>query len=495
MFLIACLGSSWMASLAKQMWYDELFTYYIASVHTIPEVWRVLLEGFESHPPLYYTLGHLSMSRIGMSSEALRLPSMVAFCAFELCLFFIVVPAYGELTAWLAVFLPFATAASDYSFEARPYMIVLACGAAAFLGWQRLGERNRFGWAALLSCGIGIAVISHFYGVVAGLPVCLGEIAYLAEYRNFRKRVWLSIGIGYLSTLLLLPFALSVRAHFEGGDFDPRIYWYWADFVSGYEALFHDLLYPFLTVVIIGGVAMAIGYRARRPFPEAMGPAGFTRAELVAAVAFALAPLTVQVLSHVVITIFAPRYAITGVLGVCLLIPALVSPGGRSVTGLTLAITVACALMLGWNDARALKRLRHPLPFTTAITLSDPGIPGDLPIAVQDSVLYLRLIHYAPDNLKSRLYFPASTRLAIKYLHNPVNDRAMSGLNTVAPLHVVPFEEFTAAHRRFILYVAPDEGQQGAASGWLTAALLEMGAQLRLVAHRENASVFDVTLK
>jgi hypothetical protein len=239
---------------------------------------------------------------------------------------------------------------------------------------------------------------------------------------------------------------------------------------------------------------MAIGYRAGRPSPKEIGLPGFTRAELVAAVGFALAPFTVQALSYVVVGGYAPRYAITAVLGICLLTPALLSLGGRSVTGITLAVTVACALLLGWNDARALKRLRHPLAFAAPIILSDRGVPRDLPIAVQDSLLHLRLMHYAPDNVKSRVYFLASTELATKYLRNPINDRAMSGINTLAPLHVVRFEAFTAAHRRFILYVGPDEGQ-AAVSGWLTPALLEMGAELRLVAHRENASVFDVTLK
>jgi hypothetical protein len=123
-----------------------------------------------------------------------------------------------------------------------------------------------------------------------------------------------------------------------------------------------------------------------------------------------------------------------------------------------------------------------------------PAVARGLPIAVQDSLLHLRLMHYAPDDLKTRLYFLASTGLATKYLHNPINDRALLGLNTIAPLHVVSFEEFTAVHRRFILCVGPDEGQP-AAGGWLTAALLEMGADLRLVVRMNNTFVFDVTLK
>jgi hypothetical protein len=133
-FLTACFASSWIASCAKPMWYDEFFTYHIASAHSIAHVWRILLEGFEPHPPLCYTLGHLSMSLIGVSSEAVRLPSMVAFCVL-----------------------------------ARPSMIVLAAAAVAFLAWQRLGERYRGRWAALLSCATDIAVLSHFCGLVAGL--------------------------------------------------------------------------------------------------------------------------------------------------------------------------------------------------------------------------------------------------------------------------------------------------------------------------------------
>lgn len=496
LFLIVCFAFSWAGSRGKMLWYDELFTYHIAALPGIADVWRTLLTGFEPHPPVYYLLSHASMSLFGVSAAAARLPSMVAFCVIELCLFLIVERAYGDLLAWVAVMVPFATVCFQYSYEARPYVVVVACAALAFLAWQRIGVGDHdLAWMVLLAGALGIGVLSHYYGVTAGIPVCLGEVVYLADQRRFRKGVWFSFVAGYgLSILVLLPFYFSLRAHFVGNDFNPLVYWYWGDFASVYQVLFEGVL--FLVLMIGIGTCVLLAWKGRQSAatPQALPPRGFSRVQMAAAILFALTPLTVEALTLVAKGGTAPRYAMAAVVGLCLLMVALLSAAERSLPGVTLAALASSAVLFCAQDGRILKRLRAPLAFDAPQVLSDARIPADLPIAVQDSLVHLRLMQYGGKALGARLYFLASPELAAKQIHNPVNDRALIGLNTVAPLHVVSFDQFIASHRRFILFRGPDPSENSGIAGWLTAELLERGAEMRLIVNSGDNSVFDVTL-
>jgi len=492
-FLVCCLISAWLQSLGKRLWYDEFFSYYIALRPSVADIWRVLLTGFEPHPPLYVFLSHFTMRWSGASPEALRLPAMLAFCVFELAVFLIVVRAYGDLMAWIAVLVAFATAAWPYSFEGRAYTLILASAAVAFLGWQRVRPGyGGFLWAALAGAGVGAAILSHFYGVVVGVPLLAGEILYIVRLRRFRAPVWLALVFGYLSSLVLLPLIRALQGNYAAGY--PGVP-YWRSFALTYEFLLDDLLGLIILACLIGGFGLLLRGVAvsRRPEPDTTAQKGFEPHEIAAILTLALLPLIQQVMIGMVHGAYFPRHAIATVLGFCLLAPALIFTISKRAPAVAMVLIAACALFALWEQGRAIKRLRAPLPFAALDFLAGRDTPRDLPIAVQDSLVYLRLMRYAPEPLRRRLVFPDSPEMAQKYWGNPVNDRAMAGLQICTPLNVVPFESFIANHRQFLVYKAPDE-EQPLAGGWLVNGMTHMGAKVELIASEGPYELYRASL-
>src|SRR5260370_27348980 len=64
------------AAARKPFWYDELFTWVIATRSSFSEILRVLRQGWDLQPPLYYMLVRASRA-VSDSELGFRLPSVV----------------------------------------------------------------------------------------------------------------------------------------------------------------------------------------------------------------------------------------------------------------------------------------------------------------------------------------------------------------------------------------------------------------------------------
>ena len=69
---------------------DEFFTYYIARAHGLNGIRRALESGAEQTPPLSHVLSRISMEIFGTSKLAIRLPELLAYLGFSLCLYAVV---------------------------------------------------------------------------------------------------------------------------------------------------------------------------------------------------------------------------------------------------------------------------------------------------------------------------------------------------------------------------------------------------------------------
>src|SRR5262249_45427637 len=90
---------------------------------------------------------------------------------------------------------PALTAAGRYSYEARPYALLLAFGAIALVSWQGAAE-GRHRVLALLSLALSpcAALSSPAFAVVLALPFLSGEIVRTMQRRRVDWPVWLAFG-------------------------------------------------------------------------------------------------------------------------------------------------------------------------------------------------------------------------------------------------------------------------------------------------------------
>jgi hypothetical protein len=131
-FADVCLRAS-----EKYFWYDEFFTLHLSRLPGFGVLWQALREGADFNPPLFYALTKASHAVFGTGQIGTRMPEIVGFWVFCLCLFAFVNRRAGAIAGSIAMLFPMLTGAFYYAYEARPYGVVLGfCGLAMFC-WQR----------------------------------------------------------------------------------------------------------------------------------------------------------------------------------------------------------------------------------------------------------------------------------------------------------------------------------------------------------------------
>src|SRR4029450_5632279 len=118
--LLTCLIAS-----RRLMWNDEFFTYYIAVLPHISDIWSALLSGGEQCPPFVHLITRASVTLFGVNHISIRLPEVLGFWVMSLCLFQFVSKRSSALYGSVAMLFPLVTAAYHYATEARPYGLVL----------------------------------------------------------------------------------------------------------------------------------------------------------------------------------------------------------------------------------------------------------------------------------------------------------------------------------------------------------------------------------
>src|SRR5262249_55484211 len=171
-YIVMLLAGALMVAVRRPLWFDELFSYYIATLPRFSDVWSLLLSGQEPNPPAFYAIERFSLGVFGVNNVALRLPALLGCLVMSLALFSFVshrlTPAYGLLAA---VF-PMITTAYYYAHEARAYGLELGFAALALVCWQRATESNDRLLPLVGLCLSLLAPIScHYYGVLVVLPL------------------------------------------------------------------------------------------------------------------------------------------------------------------------------------------------------------------------------------------------------------------------------------------------------------------------------------
>ena len=467
---------------SKPIWHDELFTYYLARIDTLPQLWQALASGTDLNPPLYYLAVRVCSALIGDGPMATRLPSMLGFVLMTMCVYVFVRRRLPARFALIAAVAPSLTGAYTYAFEGRPYGLVLGFAALALVAWQRAATSL---WIAPALCAAALAAATstHYYGILTLAPLAAGELTRSA----LRRRVDFRIVVALMCGILPLVFLRALIA--AGRQFAPT---FWSrpsvDLLIGSYSLLVD---PLAQLAISGAILAALvtyGIGSRRVASASSATTGnnsaFALDELVAGAAFIMIPAIGFAMSAVATGGFHERYVVTGVIGVAILLCWWCAVTLRS----TVTSVVFVSLLLTAFTARQLEGLRAGLRGPSAPLMENlPAVaalpPGEL-VVISHAVPYLQRAYYRD----------LEGGPAVAYLTKPPDVVAVSGdtgsralrlLERYAPLDIRAYEAVAQPGARFYVY---------GPRSWLIPKLLSQGAEVTLMRDGTDASLFLVSM-
>jgi hypothetical protein len=489
--------ATWALARRKLMWNDELYTYYIARLPSMHDVWNALMSRGEQTPPLFFAITRQSFRWFGVNRLSIRLPEIVAFWTMTACLYVFARRRMSGISAFCAAAFPLVTMAFPYAYEARPYGLVLGFAAVALLSWQATTStagRTRVLALACLVSSLAAVVSSHYYGVFVLMPLALGEAVRTVTRRRLDIAVWAALAISVVPLAWDLPLIKAGTAYSGAFWSPPR----WVNLPDFYQ----DLLFPAL--VPVGAIlTLAAIHRAALGQDASSGDDDERRTlplhELAAIAGFVLIPLAGIMAAKLVTGAFVNRYALAAVIGVSLLAGLATELAFRRRP--VLRVLVA-ACLAGWFVLSQARELIEPSDVSMPVNPGSIARPGewvaalrdrDLPIVVADPHTFTVLSHYGAHGITSRIVYLADPDRALKVLgHNSVERGMIDLLQPWFHMNVVRFEPFVEEHSRFFVYgnfvhksflnwILPELR----AAGWHTELLNQAGDDMLFLASRE----------
>ncbi|MDQ3753205.1 MAG: glycosyltransferase family 39 protein [Acidobacteriota bacterium] len=440
----------------KLMWNDELYTYYIARLPTMADVWAALMAGGEQTPPFFYVITRLSFALFGVNNFSLRLPEILGFWVMSLCLFIFVARRASTFYALLAAIFPLVSGAYFHAFDARPYGLVLGFGTLALLCWQS-ATLNRWRLLSLicLALSLAAAISIHYYGILIIFPLATGEAVRTLTRRRLDMPVWAAFGLAVTPLMWHLPLIKQARAY-SGVFWSPPA---WVNIPDFYSGLLAPMVLPLAAVLILAGIYTIVFPDDERAQKQA-APSSSPVHEIAAACGFIVIPVICVILAKLATGAFANRYALPAVIGFGVLVALIAAKifNNRAVMGLALVICFG-----GWFLLTQAREIRDPTgnslgPFTSAalqsgVELFQSEREQALPIVAAEPHTLVHFSHYAPPEIASRMVYLADPSIALKRLgHNSVERGMVDLIKPWFGMNVTDYKTFVAEHPRFLVY-------------------------------------------
>ena len=473
----------------KLMWNDELFTYFIAQASTLSGIWSALLTGADQNPFPFYLLTRWSLALFGVNEWALRLPEMIGVWGAGACLFHIVAHRSSSMYGFVAMVFLFVTGANFYSYEARPYGLVLAFASASWLCWQAATER-RIRWLPLLGLfgSLAATLCLHYYAVLAFIPLGIAELVRSYDRRRVDWAIWLVMGGALFPLLVFLPLIEKSRTYRNGFWAIPS----WKSIPDAYSSLLMPAPLMLMFVLIFAGI-VALVHVQRFDTQASVNAPAIPGNELAAALSYVSLPLIAVAVAMLVTGAFTPRYALPTVLGVSVLVAWTSARllDGRAFLGAIILLLSCGGFVMLWT--RSLPATPETaLSQMYAIVRSEPE--SELPVVVSDPHTFMTLSHYAPPDLSSRFVYLADPERSLRDLGHNTMDRGILDLKPWFRLNIQESERYRSEHSRFLLYVHAGYlgGQVAPNFNWLLSDLAASGWHLELKAREQNQLLFLV---
>ncbi len=487
-FTILYSAATYWSSTRKLMWNDELYTYYIARLPTMSDVWGALMSGGEQLPPFFYIITRASIALFGVNSLAFRLPEMLGFWVMCLCLFIFVGRRTSTFYGLLAAVFPLVTSSYYYSYEARPYGLMLGFSALALLCWQS-ATMNRWRPLSIIFLGMSLAgaLSVHYYGVFVILPLALGEVVRTLTRRKIDAPVWAMFVLAVVPLFWHLPLIRQARAN-------SGVFWaqpQWMNIPDFYFEMLYLVVLPLTCLIFFAGI-----YQNSRQDIEpiqddkSISDISHLFPEIIVAVGFIMLPIFGVITAKFVTGAFTSRYAICAIIGFSILISLAAT---RIYNNNRLIVAVLMICFFGWFGILTFKEYWKPgedwgaYPESKIQLIKLSGEP-DLPIVAAETYTFIELEHYAPPEISSRVVYLADPQISLQRIgSNSIELGTLSLFKPWFQLNVTDYKPYIASRPRFLLCGNPQS------FSWIVPQLEQDGMRLELKGNKGKILIFLVT--
>ncbi len=449
-FLTALFIALVAGPLGRRLWFDELFTFYIAQAPSLARLFDGIAH-VDLNPPLIYLLVRLFHRLAGTSELITRLPAAIGFYLGSIGVLVFLRRRIGVLWGTAAVLLFWTTPYFRLATQARPYGLLFGFFAFSLVSYDRRSVKG-------LAIGNAGMMLSHVFAPLSIAAFGAAELFRTMKTRRIDWRVWGSLILPLLISLAYIPATRNFQKFYFPAAFQ----------ASGDQILHYYVRLLFLYMYPAGflGIGLALVALPFTKFVRRGLPGG--GAAILWSVALLVTPVALNLVLMRSGGAFWERYCMTSALAFYLL----VTIGLGWVTGFRKSSGLAACF--------AFAAVALATPFPPDSQLPEPkaleALPGDLPIVSASGLSFLEMDHYLGSSLLSRVYYLVDRPSAIAYAHATI----FENLPTVAQdfpvrAHVEDYHSFAAAHRRFLVIDRPDYMED-----WLLRKLCDDGASIRL---------------
>jgi hypothetical protein len=457
--ILACVYAALVfTTIGRRMWFDELFTYYIAQAPDMPRLFDAIAH-VDLNPPLSYILVRFCHKAFGASEIATRLPSMVGFFAGSMFGFFFVRRRLGVLWGATAILFFWSTNFFRYATEARPYGLLLGFFSLTLFFYAKATDKPRCGLLPATGILLGTLgmMLSHTLAPLSILPFCVAEFVRLLRLRRIDWGVWIAL----TAPLPLAIIYISLARGFQTNYF-PTAYQATARRVMGFYLLtFMHQAYLFAILAASAVSRILNRGEPRRRLVRSGAEAAF-------AITLLLIPLALKWIMRNGGGAFWPRYCLTTDFGVSIMIAAGLAWVCRSRPAPAFAAAGAIlAFML-------FQRVSTPAAAVGSMKLEE--IRKDLPLVTQSGVTFLEMDHYESAEFLSRVHYLLDRDSAIRYAHATIFE-GLPATTRYFPIraHLTAYKDFIAGNHHFLVLA-----QESDPEGWLLLKLKADGARVDL---------------
>ncbi|HKD04425.1 MAG TPA: hypothetical protein VKB79_00870 [Bryobacteraceae bacterium] len=467
-------------SAVRPLWLDEIASYYVSGVWPPGAIMRAIEKNADGQPLLFHLITR--EFHYGRNQMLFRLPEIMGVLVMSLCLYVFVSKIASRIHGLLAMTLPMITNARSYSYEARPYALILCFGACMMVCWQAANRNRHRVWAIaglwIFSC---LSVAIHYFGLLSLLPFLGAEAV---KWRARRKIDWPIIAALSSSLLVILP-SLPVINAVRAMRIIPLYHIALpGSFIEVYDFLLGPALLPSIEALIAALIFLAWrGQSADRFTPADREQPWEGAADTALACGFLVLPFAGLMLGKAVNT-FMFRYTLAATLGFCIAVPIALRRSRE--------VTLVCLLVTGLNVSlfltlRIVKTPDGPKQTPRAALQS---ATGGLPIVFTGAHEYVETHFYAPADIAPRLYYLSSPELARYWAGTDAVDAMLKHWSEISDCQIDDPRAFTASHKRFIVVSKKTD-----AFPWLLQELEREGARISLRDTDGSQAVYDVEVR